>query len=483
MGDDLLFYEVRRLARLWLNVAGSWSRPWGRPKMGQATPTPATPPRKRSRAPPPCPGFTHQPRCTAGAPAQAPVPQPPSGPPPRLGPTRGSPRHVDPSTQGWPHRDGDSDGGAGFRTLHANGHPSGRPWRPWHGTAWGGSGLATQGTLCQGPHVAPERLVWAVGAWAAGLRRRAVARGCEVAPNTVRPWRVDAADQLHVFSQSCRHDVRVTPVHRDARAARLRAVKEGAVPEAEARKRLSHAAPGVWVALAPVSQLLLPLTVGDRTRAVAPGVVPPGVQVLAPGGVPRCLTAGVQASAPALLTHVGPWVQPPRRQATGPVPTPRGRPWPPAALRPGDQRHAPAAPGPGAPSRRVRRPVCRRAGPRRAELAPQHRLHRAAPSHHPPAWGRGWAAGDDPVPRRGGRTAAAGPRSPRRSLVPASRPCPPALAAALTDSRDRRGQDVAATDPSQGRGTDRPRVDVARGAPVSGAAVAPAIDAVRGGYA
>ena len=42
------------------------------------------------------------------------------------------------------------------------------------------------------------------------------------------------------------------------------------MPEAAARKRLSHAAPGVWVALAPVSQRLLPLTVGDRTRAVAP---------------------------------------------------------------------------------------------------------------------------------------------------------------------------------------------------------------------
>lgn len=55
----------------------------------------------------------------------------------------------------------------------------------------------------------------------------------------------------------------------------------------------------------------------------------PGGQGLAPGGVPRCLTAGVQASATALLPHVGLWVQPPRRQATGPVPTPRGMPWPP----------------------------------------------------------------------------------------------------------------------------------------------------------
>jgi hypothetical protein len=185
-----LCYEVVRLALRWRSVAGSWRRPRGRPQMGRATSTPATPPRKRARAPQPCPGFPHKPRCTAGAPAQAPVPQPPSGPPPRLGPTRGSPRHVDPSTQGGPHRDGDADGGAGVRTLHAHGHPRGRPWRPWHGPAWGGACRATQGTPCQGPHVAPERLVWAVGAWAAGLGRRAVARGGEVAPNTVRPRRV-----------------------------------------------------------------------------------------------------------------------------------------------------------------------------------------------------------------------------------------------------------------------------------------------------
>jgi hypothetical protein len=154
-----------------------------------------------------------------------------------------------------------------------------------------------------------------------------------------------------------------------------------------------------------------------------------------------------------------------------------------AARRPGEPRHAPAAPGPGAPARRVRRPGGRRAGPRRAARAPQHRRHRADHPPHPPAWGRGWAAGDDPVPRRGGLTAAAGPRSPRRERWPASPPCPPALAAALTDSRDRRGQAVAATATSPGRGTARPRVDVARGAPVSGAAVAPARDAGSGGYA
>jgi hypothetical protein len=37
-------------------------------------------------------------------------------------------------------------------------------------------------------------LVWAVGTLAEGLGIRAVARVCEVAPNTVRAWIVEAAD-------------------------------------------------------------------------------------------------------------------------------------------------------------------------------------------------------------------------------------------------------------------------------------------------
>src|SRR3954471_19845402 len=102
---------------------------------------------------------------------------------------------------------------------------------------------------------------------------RAVARGFEVDPNTVLPWLVDAADHLHVFAQDCLHDVRVTPVQLDALYARLRAVQDGEVHEAEALKRPSHSSHGVWVALDPVSKLLLTINVGDRTLAVAPGGV------------------------------------------------------------------------------------------------------------------------------------------------------------------------------------------------------------------
>src|ERR671933_1177995 len=51
-------------------------------------------------------------------------------------------------------------------------------------------------------------------------------------------------------------------------------------------------------------------------------------QVLAPDCAPLFLTDGFREVATALLTHYGQWVQPPRRQATGPLPKPRWRPLP-----------------------------------------------------------------------------------------------------------------------------------------------------------
>jgi hypothetical protein len=80
--------------------------------------------------------------------------------------------------------------------------------------------------------------------------------------------------------------------------------------------------------LDPVSKLLLTIDVGDRTLAMAQGVVHQVVQVLAPGCVPLFLTDGFKAYATSLLPHFGQWVQPPRRQATGPVPKPRWMPLP-----------------------------------------------------------------------------------------------------------------------------------------------------------
>src|SRR5438128_9990447 len=92
--------------------------------------------------------------------------------------------------------------------------------------------------------------------------------------------------------------------------------------------RLSRSPHWVWVAIDPVTKLLLTIDVGDRTLAMAQRVVHQVVQVLAPGCVPLFLTDGVKEYATALLAHFGQWRQPERRQATGPRPKPRWIPLP-----------------------------------------------------------------------------------------------------------------------------------------------------------
>jgi IS1 family transposase len=139
---------------------------------------------------------------------------------------------------------------------------------------------------------------------------------------------VEVADHAAAFSQYCLHDVRVTQVQLDELFARLSAVQAGEVSEAEAITRLSRSPHWVWAAIDPVTKVLLTLDVGERTLAMAPGVVHQVVQVRAPDCVPWCLTDGCKESATALLTHDGQWGPPARRQATGPAPQPRWMPLP-----------------------------------------------------------------------------------------------------------------------------------------------------------
>ena len=174
--------------------------------------------------------------------------------------------------------------------------------------------------------MAPDKLVWAVGALAEGLGIRAVARVFEVDPNTVLAWLVEVAEHVAAFSQYFLHDVRVTQVQLDELFALLSAVKAGEVSETEAVERLSHSPHWVWAAIDPVTKLLLTVDVGDRTRAMAQRVVHQVFQVLAPGCIPLFLTDGFKEYTTALLTHDGQWVQPARRQATGAVPKPRWMP-------------------------------------------------------------------------------------------------------------------------------------------------------------
>jgi len=245
-----------------------------------------------------------------------------------MAPTRGRPRQVDTSHHFCPDPDCRYGGWVGLGNITANGHPSGGPWRQLHCSRCGGYFQETHGTPLHGKRVSPDMLVWAIGALAEGLGIRAVARVFEVDPNTVLAWLVEVAEHAAAFSQYVLHDVRVTQVQLDELFALLSAVQTGEVSDAEAIQRLSRSPHWVWGALDPVTKLLLTIDVGDRTLAMAQRVVHQVAQVLAPSCVPLFLTDGLKEYATALLTHFGYWVQPPRRQATGPAPKPRWLPLP-----------------------------------------------------------------------------------------------------------------------------------------------------------
>src|SRR5712692_7005247 len=328
MVSHLFSYQLMFLGLLWLCVMLHYAWPNACTGGDQRPSKPLPPPRKRSRAPQPFPGLTRKPPCAACEQAHAYAPQPPGCPPPHMVPARGRPRHVDTSQHFCPHPDCAYQGWVGLGNLCANGHPSCGPWRQLHCTSCGGYFQETHGTPLHGKRVAPEKLVWAVGALAEGLGIRAVARVFEVDPNTVLQWLVEAADQAAAFSRYFLHDVRVTQVQLDELFALLSAVKAGEVSEAEAITRLSRSPRWVWAAIDPVTKLLLAIDVGDRTLAMAQGLVHQITQVLAPNCVPLFLTDGFREYITALLTHYGQWVQPERRQATGPAPKPRWMPLP-----------------------------------------------------------------------------------------------------------------------------------------------------------
>jgi IS1 family transposase len=171
-------------------------------------------------------------------------------------------------------------------------------------------------------------MVHVLACLAEGLGIRATARVFEVAPNTVLDWLVEAAEQLTAFSAYFLCELHVTQLQLDELYAVLRAVKAGTMSEAKAIKRLSRSPHWVWVAIDPVTKLLVAIDVGERTLAMAQRFVHHVSQVLAPDCAPLFVTDGFREYMTALLTHYGHWVQPPRRQATGPVPKPRWMPLP-----------------------------------------------------------------------------------------------------------------------------------------------------------
>jgi hypothetical protein len=324
MVHDLLFHTLLLLGILGLSASLIWV--WRR--RHAATSHATTRATRRSPAHKPFPGLIHKPSCaTCEDGAQEQAKAPPAAPSPMVT-IRGCRRTVDTQHHFCPSPHCAYYGWVGYGNVRANGHPNGGRWRQLQCVACRTYFLETHGTPLHGRRVAPELVVWAVGALAEGLGIRAVARVFAVDPNTVLQWLVEAADHAAALSRYFLHDVHVRQVQLDELFAVLNAVKTGEVSEAEAIERLERAPHWVWVAMDPESKLLLTIDSGERTLAMAQNVVHQVTQVLAPDGAPLFLTDGFREYLTALLTHYGTWVQPERRQATGPVPKPRWMPMP-----------------------------------------------------------------------------------------------------------------------------------------------------------
>ena len=188
--------------------------------------------------------------------------------------------------------------------------------------------LSDHGTLFHGKRASVELIVRVLACLAEGLGIRGTARVFEIDPNTVLGWLVEAAEHLRAFAQYFLHDLHLTQVQLDELYAVLSAVKDGAVSEDQAIERLSHSPQWVWMAMDPESKLLLAIDVGPRTLAMAQRVVHQVVADVGPRLRPTVADRRLQGVYGGHAHAYGHWVQPPRRQATGPSPKPRWMPLP-----------------------------------------------------------------------------------------------------------------------------------------------------------
>jgi hypothetical protein len=325
-----VYYQLALVGLLWLCIMlhDLW------PSRGALSPRPPTEPvppqlkRKRSNAPNPFEGLTQRPPGTACAhDAHQPTAPPPRRPEARPPPNR-RPCAIDTARHFCPHEGGDYRGWLGLGNLRANGPPRGGPWRQVYGRSCTGYFLETHGPIFPGKRLSVELIVRVLAWLAEGVGIRGAARVCEIDPNTVLGWLGEGAEQWRAFAPYCLRDLHLTPVQLDEFYAVLRALKAGEVSEDEAISRFSRSPQWVWTAIDPQRKLLLVLTGGTHTRAMAHGVVPLVAQVLAPDGAPLLLTDGDKDDLSALLTHDGRWGQPPPRQGNGPKPQPRWMPQP-----------------------------------------------------------------------------------------------------------------------------------------------------------
>jgi hypothetical protein len=78
---------------------------------------------------------------------------------------------------------------------------------------------------------------------------------CEIDPNTVLQWLVEATEQLTTFSAYFLHELHVTQIQLDELYAVLSALREGDMSEAEAIEYLSRSPHWVWTAIDPETKL------------------------------------------------------------------------------------------------------------------------------------------------------------------------------------------------------------------------------------
>jgi transposase-like protein len=288
MVHDLLFHVLLLLGILGFSASLIWV--WRQRYAATSHATMRA--RRRSHAHKPFPGLIHKPSCaTCEARTQEQAKVPPAAPSPMVT-IRGCPRTVDTQHHFCPSPRCAYYGWVGLGNVRANGHPSGGRWRQLQCVACQSYFLETHGTPLHGKRVPPKVIVRVIASLAEGLGIRAAARVFEVDPNTVLAWSIEAADHLEAFSQALLHDVQVSQVQLDELSAMLNAVTAGQMTAAGAIERLEGSPHWVWVAIDPVSKLLLAIDVGERTLAMAQRLVHQVVQRLAPGCVPLFLTDG-----------------------------------------------------------------------------------------------------------------------------------------------------------------------------------------------
>jgi len=311
MRFDLTLYLVTGVFLILLVLLTHWR--WRCSRTAPATPKPT----RRKREPKPFAGYTHKPECELCDQRTDSPPRSPTAPPPRMMFTRGRRRQVDTTGQCCPQATCSYHGWVDWGNIRANGQPNGHRWRQLVCLSCHRHFLEIHGTLFHAKQVDPDKLVWAITALAEGVGIRAVARIFETDPNTVLSWLVEAAEQFEAFSHYHLLDVYAEHIQMDELFALLSAVKEGEVSEAQAIKRLSRSPYWVWVAIDPVSKLIVAWDVGPRTQAMAQRLVHQVTQVLAPECAPLFLTDGFREYLIALVTHYGQWIQPERRQPKG----------------------------------------------------------------------------------------------------------------------------------------------------------------------